>query len=122
KAREIGFMRRLALVLALAGASSCGDIATGGDCGSCATGCCLNGVCQPGTAFGACGKGGAGCNSCQTHQVCRSDQTCGVDPNGVWLVQPVSATVAPDNNGAAWDPDNSPADPKVSLYCPSSQS
>lgn len=42
--------------------SSCGPDICGG--------CCLEGVCQPGTANNACGMGGAMCDVCASSQVC----------------------------------------------------
>ncbi|MET0405068.1 MAG: hypothetical protein ABW123_21810 [Cystobacter sp.] len=83
-------------------------------------GCCFNNVCQTGTTASACGKAGATCGSCGSNQVCKMDQTCGVDPNGVWLVQPISARITPDNNGSAWDGDGSPPDVFISMWCPGS--
>lgn len=81
-------------------------------------GCCFNNVCQTGTAASACGKAGATCSVCGSAQVCKADQTCGVDPNGVWLVQPVSAQIASSNNGSSWDADDSPPDVFVNSTCP----
>jgi hypothetical protein len=52
--------------------------------------------------------------------VCKTDQTCGVDPDSNWLVQPTSASVKPTNNGASSDGDGSGPDPQVFLACPSS--
>ncbi|RKH08927.1 hypothetical protein D7V97_18100 [Corallococcus sp. CA053C] len=82
------------------------------------TGCCFNNTCQTGNTASACGKAGATCAACGTSQVCRTDQICGVDPAGVWLVQPVSAQITAGNNGTAWDADNSPPDVFVELACP----
>lgn len=83
------------------------------------TGCCFNGACQPGSTAAACGKNGAQCSACATNQVCRVDQSCGVDPESTWKVQPVSATIAPNNNGSSWDGDGSPPDVRVFMSCPS---
>jgi hypothetical protein len=52
--------------------------------------------------------------------VCKADQTCGVDPNSVWLVQPVSAQVTASNNGSSWDGDSSAPDVFVWMQCPGS--
>ncbi|NOK01371.1 MULTISPECIES: hypothetical protein [Myxococcus] len=91
------------------------------DASNCA-GCCFNNVCQTGTSTSACGKAGATCRTCGTAQVCKADQTCGVDPDGVWRVQPVSAQIATTNNGSAWDADSSPPDVFVEMACPGGSS
>lgn len=82
------------------------------------TGCCFNNVCQTGNTAAACGKMGATCAVCGSAQVCKVDQTCGVDPNSVWRVQPVSARIASSNNGSSWDGDGSAPDVFVSMQCP----
>jgi hypothetical protein len=96
---------------------------TGTSCGpqNC-TGCCFNGSCQPGSTAAGCGKGGGSCAACATNQVCRVDQTCGVDPESSWRVQPVSAQIAPNNNGSSWDGDGSGPDPQVYMTCGASTS
>lgn len=81
------------------------------------TGCCFNGACQPGITAAACGKNGAACSACQANQLCRVDQSCGVDPNSMWKVQPTAATIAPNNNGSTWDGDSSAPDVIVRLDC-----
>lgn len=86
--------------------------------GTTCTGCCFNGACQPGNTAAACGKQGAACSACANNQVCKTDQTCGVDPDSNWLVQPTAASVKPTNNGASWDGDGSGPDPQVFLACP----
>jgi hypothetical protein len=78
----------------------------------------LNGACQPGSTAAACGKQGASCSACQANQICRVDQTCGVDPDSTWLLQPSSASIKSTNNGASWDGDGSAPDPRVALQCP----
>lgn len=99
-----------------------GGTGTGGgataSCGpsNCA-GCCFNGACQPGNTGAACGKLGSACLSCSASQVCRADQLCGVDPESTWKVQPTAAVIAPNNNGSAWDGDNSAPDPRVFMTC-----
>lgn len=85
-------------------------------------GCCFNNTCQTGTTASACGKAGAACMACDSAQVCRTDQTCGVDPNSVWRVQPVSARIASSNNGSSWDGDGSAPDVFVAMRCPGSTS
>jgi hypothetical protein len=76
----------------------------GGNCGPAnCPGCCFNGICESGTAFKACGSGGAVCSQCVTPQLCRPEQKCGLDPDQLWFVQPVAATIATTNNGSAWD-------------------
>ena len=81
------------------------------------TGCCFNGTCQPGATAAGCGKSGATCASCTTSQICRVDQTCGVDAESTWIVQPTSARIAPNNNGSTWDGDGSAPDPRVFMSC-----
>jgi hypothetical protein len=83
------------------------------------TGCCANNVCQGGTTSATCGKGGVICATCSGPQVCKTDQTCGVDPEGTWKVQPVSATISATNQGADWDALGGLPDPFVDLWCPS---
>ncbi|PTL82218.1 hypothetical protein [Vitiosangium sp. GDMCC 1.1324] len=85
-------------------------------------GCCYNNVCQTGTTASACGKLGAACVACGSAQVCKTDQTCGVDPNSVWLIQPVSAQITSNNNGSYWDADYSPPDVFVVMKCPGATS
>ncbi|NVJ00679.1 hypothetical protein HV824_21520 [Myxococcus sp. AM009] len=125
-------MFRIAMLVALALSTlvACGgeDDNPGGtpqkvDCNAsnCA-GCCFNNVCQTGTSTSACGKAGAACQACGTAQVCKADQSCGVDPEGVWRVQPVAAQVAANNNGSAWDADSSPPDVFVEMACPGATS
>lgn len=82
-------------------------------------GCCFNGTCQAGVAAGACGKSGTTCAACGTNQVCKSDQSCGVDPQAMFKVQPVSATITPTIPGTTttWDL-TSPPDVIVNLWCP----
>ncbi|RYZ39384.1 MAG: hypothetical protein EOO71_20320 [Myxococcaceae bacterium] len=84
------------------------------------TGCCFNNTCQTGNTASACGKAGAACLKCASVQVCKTDQTCGVDPASVWRVQPVSARISASNNGSSWDGDNSPPDVFVAMACPGS--
>ncbi|MFY0525572.1 hypothetical protein ACN28I_21330 [Archangium gephyra] len=84
------------------------------------TGCCFNNTCQTGNTASACGKAGAACMACGSSKVCKTDQTCGVDPNSVWRVQPVSARIASSDNGTYWDGDDSAPDVVVSMRCPGS--
>lgn len=85
-------------------------------------GCCLNGVCQPGDTATACGNGGQRCSACDRDQICGAERICVFDPEGVWLVQPGNATLAPNNGGNPWDPDGSAPDPFVRAWCPGEQS
>lgn len=84
------------------------------------TGCCANGACQTGTASAQCGRGGVACLTCPPSDVCQLDQTCGIDPASTWEVLPVSAVIAPDNLGFAWDTLSDP-DTQLGLWCPSSE-
>lgn len=83
-------------------------------------GCCLNHVCQAGNTAAGCGKAGVACSTCVTGQVCKVDQTCGVDPDSTWKVQPASATIATMNGGATWDFGGGAPDAYVTIWCPSS--
>ncbi len=58
--------------------------------------------------------------ACGSSKVCKTDQTCGVDPNSVWRVQPVSARIASSDNGTYWDGDDSAPDVVVVMQCPGS--
>jgi len=126
--RENMFRIALVVMVAVSALIGCGgddekpgDTPQTLDCNtsSCA-GCCFNNVCQTGTAVSACGKAGAACRVCGNAQVCKVDQTCGVDPEGVWRVQPIAAQITPSNNGASWDVDGSAPDVVVVLWCPGS--
>lgn len=113
--------RFLFLALAAAGAlvvSACGSTSSC-DSTNC-TGCCSSsGACMTGDTASSCGTGGAACSVCSNGQSCNANHVCaGVDPESTWKVQPASATIKNNNNGAQWDPDNSAPDAKVELYCP----
>lgn len=81
-------------------------------------GCCSAGVCQGGASPSACGLGGGACQPCGAALACLANGTCGLDPQGVWKLQPVSAQIAANNNGTAWDGDSSPPDVFVVIACP----
>lgn len=121
----------LAAVLAACGGSSTtgttGDSASTGTTATSGTqtcsatncaGCCFNGQCQSGNTASACGKDGATCAACGASQICKTDQTCGVDPDGTWLVQPTAATITQTNNGTSWDGDSSGPDVFINMQCP----
>jgi len=114
------------IVLFLAVITGCGGGGTPDPTPTCGAsncaGCCFNNACQTGTASAACGKAGAACRACASAQVCKADQTCGVEPSSVWQVQPVSAVIASNNNGSAWDGDGSAPDVAVAMRCPGSSS
>lgn len=101
-----------------AGTGGGGGGGTAATCGpqNC-TGCCFNGACQPGSTAAGCGKSGGSCAVCAANQVCRADQSCGVDPESTWVVQPTSARIAANNNGSTWDGDGSAPDPRVFMTC-----
>jgi hypothetical protein len=84
-------------------------------------GCCANGTCQTGTTAAQCGKLGAACVACPaTTDICKADQTCGLDPAATWQLRPSSAMVAATKaNGSAWDSFSDP-DTRIELYCPES--
>lgn len=85
-------------------------------------GCCLNGACQPGNTAAACGKGAAACATCGTNQVCKAEQTCGVDPESTWTLQPTAASISTTipGGGGTWDTMGGAPDPFVELWCPTS--
>lgn len=86
-------------------------------------GCCFNGTCQTGTSNTGCGKNGAKCLTCNGNvPICSAAQVCGVDPEGMWKVQPVSAQIATTNNGSSWDFGGGAPDPFVDVWCPSTSS
>ncbi|MFZ5469482.1 MAG: hypothetical protein ACOZIN_08600 [Myxococcota bacterium] len=99
------------------GAGGGGGSVAGCTAQNCA-GCCLSGACQPGSTAAACGKNGSACAACSANQICRVEQTCGVDPDSMWKVQPTAATITPNNNGSSWDGDNSAPDVVIRLDCP----
>lgn len=109
----------LPLVVAAMILAACGDDPPPTGCGpsNCA-GCCAGDVCQGGTATTACGGGGGACVACGASLACLSNRTCGLDPNAIWRVQPLSAQIAPDNNGSSWDGDGSPPDVFAGVGCP----
>jgi len=94
--------------------SSSGSMCSAATC----TGCCFNGVCQPGDTNAGCGKNGEACAACGGSTVCKADQTCGVDPNSMWEIQPTSGSISMMNGGSAWDPGGGAPDAIVTLYCP----
>lgn len=104
------------------GGASGGGSGGGGGAAACSatncTGCCLNGTCQAGSTAAGCGKNGAVCLACINGAICKTDQTCGIDPNSMWKVQPASATITPLNAGADWDFGGGAPDPFVQLTCP----
>lgn len=76
-------------------------------------GCCLGGVCQPGSTAAGCGGGGGQCAVCPSYQACLPTLQCGLLPSQSWLLAAVSANIAATNNGTPWDADGSPPDPYV---------
>ncbi|MBL9037865.1 MAG: hypothetical protein JNG84_05050 [Archangium sp.] len=99
-------------------ASGCGSTGSGSCSASSCSGCCQGDVCQNGTTASACGKSGVSCTACTSAQTCSSSQACAFDGAAMWKVQPLSATIKNNNNGASWDPDDSAPDAYVELYCP----
>lgn len=99
------------------GGGSGGSSATTCGPSNCA-GCCYGGQCQAGSTAAACGSLGVACATCAKNQICRTTQTCGVDPNSNWAVQLAQASIAPNNNGSAWDADGSAPDVFADLRCP----
>lgn len=107
-------------------AGGAGGGAAGGSAGGAAgcssancLGCCFNGACQPGNTNAACGKNGSVCEPCATGKMCLPAQTCGIDPESTWKVQPSRATIRGTNGaGEAWDPLGGAPDSFAILFCP----
>lgn len=107
------------------GGGSGGGTGSGGGGGGAAacsaancTGCCLNGTCNAGSTNAGCGKNGAACVACGSQTICKADQSCGLDPEATWVVQPISATISTTNAGATWDFGSGAPDPYVATWCP----
>jgi hypothetical protein len=101
-----------------------GGGATGGGSGgtctpaNCASGCCAAGVCQTGTTTTQCGKLGVACAACGTMDICKADQTCGLDPTATWRARPSAAEIAATkSSGANWDLATGP-DTQLGVWCP----
>lgn len=105
-----------------------GGGATGGGGGStscsaatCASGCCANGVCQTGNTAAQCGTMGAACMACGAVDICKADQTCGLDPAATWRVYVSAAEISASKpSGAGWDSFGGPPDTEIGLWCPGS--
>lgn len=111
------------------GATGGGGGATRGGGGSascspanCANGCCANGVCQTGNTATQCGRMGVTCDACDSVEICKADQTCGLDPNATWLARPTSASISLFKaSGANWDTFGGLPDTLLHLWCPASE-
>ena len=92
------------------------------DPSSCAGCCSVTGECLPGTTAAACGSDGLQCATCGLNRICKTDRTCGVDPNSYWHVRPAYAVIAAtDAVGEAWDIGSAPTDAPDAvsvLWCP----
>ncbi len=61
---------------------------------------------------------GVACAACPSTDVCKADQTCGLDPAGTWRVMPTDAEIAATKaSGAGWDLASGP-DTAIRLWCP----
>lgn len=99
------------------------DAGTQVQCGpSNCTGCCFNGICQPGVTMAGCGKAGQACAVCVKGQICTNTQTCGLDPESVWVVVPVSTQLGRTAGYRAWTLDGGPPDVYLQLNCPGESS
>jgi hypothetical protein len=71
-----------------------------------------------------CGKGGNACVACQSNERCSpsKDPICApkLPPGSLWKVQPLDATIKPEDpsDGLDWDADDSPPDVVVEMTCP----
>ncbi|MDX2008682.1 MAG: hypothetical protein SFW67_00745 [Myxococcaceae bacterium] len=99
-------------------AGGSGGGAPGCSSATCATGCCLNGTCQPGTQPLACGTNAVACATCMMGTTCQQQQ-CLVDPASMWRIAPVSAQIAMRKaNGDTWDTGGGLPDVFVTVFCP----
>lgn len=109
------------------GNASGGGTATGGGGGTACSaancpGCCASGVCRPGNTVAQCGKLGGACVACPSTDICKADQTCGLDPTATWRAMPTTARIAATKaSGANWDLASGP-DTEIRLWCPATAS
>jgi hypothetical protein len=107
---------------AMGGGAGGGGASSSCSAANCASGCCANGVCQAGNTTAQCGKMGATCSACGTVDVCKADQTCGIDPASTWQVYVSAAEISASKpTGAGWDSFGGPPDTEIGLWCPASQ-
>lgn len=86
---------------------------------ACSTGCCTGTSCQLGTTDTACGGSGNACVACGKGSKC-TNHACAPDPNALFDVVAVSATVPTLNKSAgAWDAFGGLPDPYAVLKTPS---
>ncbi len=69
------------------------------------TGCCFAGICQTGTSITGCGSGGQSCRVCNpaAYEICLPQQTCDLDPNGLWRFLLTEARIRQTNGSKNWD-------------------
>lgn len=61
---------------------------------------------------------GVACAACPGTDVCKADQTCGLDPTAMWRAMPTAAEIAATKaSGAGWDLASGP-DTEIRLWCP----
>ena len=64
---------------------------------------------------------GAACSACGTVDVCKADQTCGIDPASTWRVYVSAAEISASKpSGAGWDSFGGAPDTEIGLWCPAS--
>lgn len=69
------------------------------------SGCCFNNICQTGTSITGCGKGGERCSVCDSaaYEICLPQQTCDLDPNGLWRLLLTAAKIRSTDGTGGWD-------------------
>jgi len=111
----------LCLAFVVSGASSDGGCGGGDQVGepllgcnseTCQGGCCYENSCFPGNAANACGSRGAHCQACLGTKTCDTNRVCEQDQTSFWTIQPVKASIPPEDpdDGLSWDIDGSSPD------------
>jgi hypothetical protein len=133
KAKNLGrTLLLLCLAFVVTGADSEGGCGGGGQIGepllgcsaeTCPGGCCYENSCFPGNAANACGGKGTRCQACLGIKTCDTSKACEQDRASFWTVQPIKASIPPEDprDGLSWDADGSSPDVIVELRCPTQQ-
>ena len=84
-------------------------------CEQTCTGCCELDQCFLGTSELRCGNDGVSCTECPAEYICQEGD-CRVDPDALWRLIAVGATVNPlTADGFLWDSNGSPPDPYLEI-------
>ena len=79
------------------------------------SGCCDRGQCLSGTTDQSCGADGARCIRCPEASTCEQGE-CRVDPNALWNMIAISATINPlTTTNRAWDSNDTLPDPYLEV-------